>query len=47
MKTNKVLKDTREVYEAPVVEAVEVRVEQGFQMSGQSTYYDPLKEVYR
>jgi len=24
----------REVYEAPIMEAVEIRVEQGFQMSG-------------
>ena len=46
METNKKL--DKEVYEAPVMEVVEVRVEQGFQMSGQqSSYYDPLKEVYR
>ena len=39
----------KEVYEAPVMETVEVKVEQGFQMSGQqsSSYYDPLKELYR
>ena len=37
METKKEVKltglDTREMYEAPVIEAVEVRVEQGFQMS--------------
>ncbi|MCL2650660.1 MAG: hypothetical protein FWD60_06510 [Candidatus Azobacteroides sp.] len=32
--------DTKEKYEAPVMEIVEIKVEQGFQMSGG----DPLKE---
>ena len=40
METNKEIKETREVYEAPVMEIVEIKVEQGFQMSG----YDPNKE---
>ena len=38
---------SKEVYEAPVMEAVEVKIEQGFQMSASTSYYDPLKEVYR
>ena len=45
METNKKL--NKEVYEAPVMEMVEIQVEQGFQMSGQpsqSLTYDPLKE---
>ena len=29
-----VLPDTKEMYEAPVIQTVEVRVEQGFQISG-------------
>jgi len=41
METNKEIKETREVYEAPVMEIVEIKVEQGFQMSG---YDDSLKE---
>ncbi|MCL2650351.1 MAG: hypothetical protein FWD60_04890 [Candidatus Azobacteroides sp.] len=45
METNKAMNrtnapDTRERYEAPVIEIVEIKVEQGFQMSG----YDSLKE---
>ena len=31
----------KEIYESPVIEMVEIQVEQGFQMSGS---YDPLKE---
>jgi len=39
METNKemnrtIAPDTREAYEAPVMEIVEIKVEQGFQMSG-------------
>ena len=39
-------KKEKEVYEAPVMEVVEVMVEQGFQMSGtpSSVNDDPLKE---
>ena len=44
---NRTSPETREVYEAPVMETVEVKVEQGFQMSATPSYYDPLKEVYR
>jgi len=29
-----ILPETKEVYEAPVIQTVEVRVEQGFQISG-------------
>ena len=48
METNEELKETREVYEAPAMEIVEIKVEQGFLMSGESASaapYDPLKEV--
>ena len=34
----------KEVYEAPVIEMVEIQVEQGFQMSGVPSTQDPLKE---
>jgi len=48
METNK---ETREIYEAPVMETVEIKVEQGFQMSGEiapaSATIDPLKEVIK
>ena len=37
----------KEVYEAPIMETVEVKVEQGLQMSGQQPSYDPLKEINR
>jgi hypothetical protein len=48
METNKKLKNTREVYEAPIMETVEVRGEQGFQMSvAPSSTFDPLKEIVR
>ena len=45
METNKEMNrtnapDTREKYETPAMEIVEIKVEQGFQMSG----YDPNKE---
>ena len=33
METN-INKETRKTYEAPVMEIVEIKVEQGFQMSG-------------
>ena len=42
METSKKLKETGEMYEAPVMEIIEVQVEQGFQMSE-----DPLKEIER
>ena len=46
METKKEL-NTKEVYEAPVMEMVEVMVEQGFQMSGQQQSDNPLKEIRR
>ena len=45
--TNQISLDTREVYKAPIMEIVEVMVEQGFQMSGVSYSNDPLKEIKR
>jgi len=51
METNKAMKETREVYEAPAMEIVEIKVELGFLMSGEispaSAPYDPLKEVIK
>ena len=49
METNKEMEDTREVYEAPVIEIVEIKIELGFQMSGatQSSNFNPLKEIIR
>ena len=53
METNKEMKETREVYEAPVMEIVEIKVELGFQMSGAggvsptSAPWDPLSEIIR
>jgi len=50
METNKEMKETIEVYEAPVMEMVEIKVEQGFQMSGEtaaSAPYNPLKEIIK
>ena len=45
---NKAMKETREIYEAPMMETVEVMVEQGFQMSTPSkSNPDPLKEKIR
>jgi hypothetical protein len=44
------MKETREIYESPIMETVEVMVEQGFQMSapqGSKTNPDPLKEKIR
>jgi len=42
------MKETREIYDAPVIETVEVMVEQGFQMSAKPTNNpDPLKEKIR
>jgi hypothetical protein len=42
------MKETREIYESPIVETVEVMVEQGFQMSAPSkSNPDPLKEKIR
>ena len=41
-------KETKEVYEAPAMEIVEIKVELGFLMSGESASaasYDPLKEL--
>jgi len=45
METKKEL-NTREAYEAPVTEVVEVMVEEGFQASGPTPApnWDPLKE---
>ena len=46
METN----ETRKEYEAPVMEIVEIRVEQGFQMSGSPEHtspFDPLKELIK
>jgi hypothetical protein len=41
-------KETKETYEAPMMETVEVMVEQGFQMSAAAkTNPDPLKEKIR
>jgi len=38
--------ETREVYKAPVIEMVEIQVEQGFQMSGAPfKSSNPLKEI--
>ena len=48
METNKEMQETGGVYEAPVMEIVEVKVELGFQMSGvspASAPWDPLKEI--
>jgi len=44
-KTN--IPNTKEVYKAPVMEIIEIQIEQGFQMSGAelSSSYDPLKEL--
>jgi len=50
METNKEMKEikeTREVYEAPVMEIVEIKVELGFQMSGGFESYDSLRETIR
>jgi len=51
METNKEMKETGEAYEAPSMEIVEIKVEQGFQMSGETTPtsapFDPLKELIR
>ena len=50
METNKEMKETKEVYEAPVMEIVEIKVELGFQMSGvsqASAPWDPLSEIFR
>jgi len=50
METNKEMKETREIYEAPVMEIVEIKVELGFQMSGispASAPFDPLSEIIR
>ena len=49
METNN---ETRKEYEAPFMEIVEIRVEQGFQMSGASVEpasepFDPLKGLIR
>ena len=41
------LSDTREVYEAPVIEAVEVSVEQGFQASTSNSNQNHLSEEIR
>jgi hypothetical protein len=41
METTKKLLDTREVYKSPVMEAIEVEVEQGFQMSAPSSPSSP------
>jgi hypothetical protein len=43
METKKEL--NKEVYEAPTLEVVEVKVEQGFQMSAKPSSNDPLKEI--
>jgi len=43
METKKVL--NKEVYEAPILKVVEVKVEQGFQMSVKPSSHDPLKEI--
>jgi len=44
METN-INKETRKTYEAPVIEIVEIKVEQGFQMSGIIFTKPALKET--